>query len=178
MLYSTSLVFIYLITESLCILIAFIQLPYPSSFLVTKKIWSFFYEFVCLILRYNWPSTLFSYFYETWCFDISIHFKKITRKKCSYAVSPQKYYMFIARSPHCAFHTHELFVLQIEVFTSWFLSLISFLFFFTYNVALISGIQPSESVICVCVCVCVCVYPLFSHIGYYKRLNRLLFAIQ
>ena len=66
-----------------------------------------------------------------------------------------------------------------------------YLFLFTgveliYNVVLLSAIQHSESVIymCVCVCVCVCVckkhsfFKLFSHIGHYRVLSRVPYALQ
>jgi len=80
MLYSTPLVLIYLITGSLYLLIVFLQftISSPSRTSSNYKFIIFFYESVCLLLRYIINLQHVSSYCTTQRFDISIHFKMLT----------------------------------------------------------------------------------------------------
>ena len=52
--------------------------PSPSSTSGNHNSDLFSYQFVCLVLKYNWPTILCSSCYTKWWFNISIYFKSIT----------------------------------------------------------------------------------------------------
>ena len=78
MLYITYLVLIYLKAGSLYLLTTSIQFPVPWPLpLVTTNVISFSISlFICLFVKYNWPTTE-CYFLIHNIFDISVHFKMI-----------------------------------------------------------------------------------------------------
>ena len=105
-LYLTILVLIYLITESLYLLTAFIQFPQPPPLVTTYLIsfpTSFF--FVCFCF---WSIFDLQYYnsscYTTQLSYITVHFKIITTIS-HYHVIIQKYYIIIDYIPHTTFHT-------------------------------------------------------------------------
>ena len=104
MLYLIILVLIYLITESLYLLTAFIQFPQPSP-LVTTYLISFPVSlFIYLLLKYFWSTILQEFLLYNTVILYSCTFQNYHHHKSSYHVIIQKYYIIIDYIPHTTFH--------------------------------------------------------------------------
>ena len=128
LLYITYLVLIYLITENLYLLTAFIQFPLASSLVSGNHIPDclFFYEFVCFWSIIDLQHHVSSCYTIQWVF-FSIHLKMIS-KSCD--TTPYKDFNYWLYSPHCTFHTHNLFC-------NWKYLLISLMYFSPPNTPLL-----------------------------------------
>ena len=121
MLYVTSLALIYFLTVSLYLLTAFIQFtlhPHtPNS--GKHKSDLFCYDFVTFWSIIDLQHYV-SYYCTTQWFYISIHIKMFTMiglvTICHHKNILHSYWLY---SPHCTFHTHDSFILQLEVCTFW-----------------------------------------------------------
>ena len=129
MLYSTPLVLIYLISGSLYLLTVFLQftISSPPRTSSNYKFIIFFYESVCLLLRYIINLQHVSSYCTTQRFDISIHFKMLTTVSLVTSLLPCKDIMhYCLYFPPCTFHTRDSIILQMKVCTASSPSSISF----------------------------------------------------
>ena len=121
MLYIISLLLTYLLTGSLYLLTAFIQCPppllatRPPALVTTNPI---FFSMRFLFVKDNWPTHYISSWYKTYCFDISIHFKMITRISLVAICHYPKILQLLTVFPSLYIHTHESFILQLEICTA------------------------------------------------------------
>ena len=102
-------------------MIAFLQftISSPPHTSCNYKFIIFFYESVCLLLRYiiNLQQYVSSYCTTQW-FNISILFKMLTTVRLV-SLSPHKdimhYWLYF---PPCTFHTHDSIILQMKTYTA------------------------------------------------------------
>ena len=114
-----SVILPYFITGSLYLLTTFIQFPLPTTpFSGNHRLELFVYGFVCFWSIID-PQKYVSSCYMKQRFDFSLHFKMITTtNQVTISYHIKLLHIYWLHCPHCTFHAHDSFILQLEVSTS------------------------------------------------------------